>query len=237
MRQRGRRPGTVRRLRITRSQGKAAGGGRSPGGGNPPTPRKRWALGGKTATRTFPSRCPVAYRRWCTARARVLPGISSGRSGAAAATGQFGASRDRTAARGYHAIQAVPAGLPDNARIRTAADVFPYAVAALGKPDALALMALLDSDTYLAGTLLASVPATPTGTRFSMRCSTRLRLLASLPERRHWGRRLPCWPRSRRAARYPRPRPSTTRRRPHTPCWIAPGQLADARRSWTCCCC
>lgn len=52
------------------------------------------------------------------------------------------------------AVQAVPAGLPDGARIRTAADVFPYAVAALGKPDALALMALLDSDSSLAGTVV-----------------------------------------------------------------------------------
>ncbi len=44
------------------------------------------------------------------------------------------------------AVQAVPAGLPNSARIRTAADVFPYAVAALGKPDAQALMALLNSN-------------------------------------------------------------------------------------------
>lgn len=51
------------------------------------------------------------------------------------------------------AVQAVPAGLPNGARIRTAADVFPYAVAALGKPDALALMALLNSKTYLANSL------------------------------------------------------------------------------------
>ncbi len=51
------------------------------------------------------------------------------------------------------AVQAVPAGLPNGARIRTAADVFPYAVAALGKPDALELMALLNSKTYLANSL------------------------------------------------------------------------------------
>src|SRR5690349_20037561 len=43
------------------------------------------------------------------------------------------------------AIQVVPAGLPAGARIRAAGDVFPYAVAALGKSDALALMALLNS--------------------------------------------------------------------------------------------
>jgi cellulose synthase operon protein C len=49
-------------------------------------------------------------------------------------------------------IQAVPAGLPNDARIRTAADVFPYAVAALGEQDALALMALLNAKSYLAGT-------------------------------------------------------------------------------------
>lgn len=51
------------------------------------------------------------------------------------------------------ALQAVPMGLPADVRIRTAADVFPYAVAALGKPDALALMALLDSKSFLAGTM------------------------------------------------------------------------------------
>jgi cellulose synthase operon protein C len=45
-------------------------------------------------------------------------------------------------------------GLPNGARIRTLADVFPYAVAALGKPDALALMALLDSNSSLAGTIV-----------------------------------------------------------------------------------
>jgi tetratricopeptide (TPR) repeat protein len=50
-------------------------------------------------------------------------------------------------------IQAVPAGLPNDARIRTAADVFPYAVAALGEQDALALMALLNSKSDLAGTI------------------------------------------------------------------------------------
>ena len=52
------------------------------------------------------------------------------------------------------AVQAVPAGLPNGARIRTAADVFPYAVAALGKSDALALMALLNSKPYLANSLV-----------------------------------------------------------------------------------
>ena len=51
------------------------------------------------------------------------------------------------------AVQAVPAGLPNGARIRTAADVFPYAVAALGRSDALALMALLNSKNYLANDL------------------------------------------------------------------------------------
>src|SRR6266571_4244168 len=43
--------------------------------------------------------------------------------------------------RSTTAVQAVPAGLPHGARIRTAADVFPFAVTALGKPAALALMA------------------------------------------------------------------------------------------------
>ncbi len=51
------------------------------------------------------------------------------------------------------AVQAVPVGLPNSARIRTAADVFPYAVTALGKSDARALMALLNSDISLAGSL------------------------------------------------------------------------------------
>jgi cellulose synthase operon protein C len=55
--------------------------------------------------------------------------------------------------RNTTAIQAVPAGLPKSARILTAADVFPYAVAALGKSDALALMTLLNSKSYLAGSL------------------------------------------------------------------------------------
>ena len=54
------------------------------------------------------------------------------------------------------AIQAVPAGLPSGARIRTAADVFPYAVAALGKADAAALMALLNFKSYLANSVLSS---------------------------------------------------------------------------------
>ena len=48
------------------------------------------------------------------------------------------------------AVQAVPVGLPDGARIQTAADVFPFAVAALGKPDALAFMAVLNSRFNLA---------------------------------------------------------------------------------------
>lgn len=52
-------------------------------------------------------------------------------------------------------VQAVPAGLPGNARIRTAADVFPYAVAALGTPDAEALMRLLNSKSYLANSILS----------------------------------------------------------------------------------
>jgi tetratricopeptide (TPR) repeat protein len=52
------------------------------------------------------------------------------------------------------AIKAVPAGLPKGARIRTAADVFPYAVAALGKADALALMALLNSSSQLSESLV-----------------------------------------------------------------------------------
>jgi Flp pilus assembly protein TadD len=53
------------------------------------------------------------------------------------------------------AIQAVPAALPGNARIRKAADVLPYAVAALGKADAKALMALLNSKSYLADSVLS----------------------------------------------------------------------------------
>ena len=119
------------------------------------------------------------------------------------------------------AVQAVPAGLPSGARIRTAADVFPYAVAALGPSDALALMALLDSKSYLAGNLEPLAPSTPTSTRLSRRCSTRRRRPASLPGRPPWGRRLPCWPRSRRAtliAQSPSPRPSSMRPRPPTAC-------------------
>jgi tetratricopeptide (TPR) repeat protein len=50
------------------------------------------------------------------------------------------------------AVRAVPAGLPTGARIRTAADVLPYAVAALGRPDAEALMALLNARSGLAVT-------------------------------------------------------------------------------------
>lgn len=48
------------------------------------------------------------------------------------------------------AVRAVPVGLPSGASIRTTADVLPYAVAALGKPDAEALMALLNARSYLA---------------------------------------------------------------------------------------
>jgi hypothetical protein len=51
------------------------------------------------------------------------------------------------------ALQAVPAGLPNGAQIRTAADVFPYAVAAVGLRRARALMALLQSKTALANSL------------------------------------------------------------------------------------
>lgn len=47
------------------------------------------------------------------------------------------------------AVQSVPVGLPSGARIRTAADVLPYAVAALGKPGAAALVKLLNSRSYL----------------------------------------------------------------------------------------
>jgi tetratricopeptide (TPR) repeat protein len=52
------------------------------------------------------------------------------------------------------AVKAVPAGLPGGARIRTTADVFPYAEAALGRPDATALMSLLNSQSYLAESLV-----------------------------------------------------------------------------------
>jgi tetratricopeptide (TPR) repeat protein len=47
------------------------------------------------------------------------------------------------------AVQAVPVGLPHGARIRTAADVFPYAVAALGERAAQKLMALLNAEPYV----------------------------------------------------------------------------------------
>src|SRR5690242_1979649 len=60
-------------------------------------------------------------------------------------------------------IQVVPAGLPKDARIRTAADVFPYAVAALGEQDALALMGLLNSKSLLAGTITAGNTGNPYG--------------------------------------------------------------------------
>ncbi len=53
-------------------------------------------------------------------------------------------------------IQAVPAGLPKDTRIRTTADVLPYAVAALGEQDGLALMTLLKSKSSLAGTIAGS---------------------------------------------------------------------------------
>ena len=49
------------------------------------------------------------------------------------------------------AIRDVPVGLPPNARIRSAADVLPYAVAALGPSDARALMAILGSSSNLGG--------------------------------------------------------------------------------------
>ena len=61
------------------------------------------------------------------------------------------------------AIQAVPVGLPIDAHIRTAADVFPYAVAALGEQDALALMALVDSKSFLASTLVRGNTQNPYG--------------------------------------------------------------------------
>jgi hypothetical protein len=48
------------------------------------------------------------------------------------------------------AVHDVPLGLPQGARIRTAGDVLPYAVAALGPPDARALMTLLKSSSELA---------------------------------------------------------------------------------------
>jgi cellulose synthase operon protein C len=54
------------------------------------------------------------------------------------------------------AVQSVPVGLPSDARIRTAADVFPYAVAALGEPAATALMKLLNSASYLSGTAVGA---------------------------------------------------------------------------------
>ena len=47
------------------------------------------------------------------------------------------------------AVQNVPVGLPQGAGIRTAQDVFPYAVAALGGPGAVALMAVLKSSPGL----------------------------------------------------------------------------------------
>lgn len=49
------------------------------------------------------------------------------------------------------AVRDVPVGLPPNARIRTAADVLPYAVAALGPSDARTLMAILGSSSDLGG--------------------------------------------------------------------------------------
>jgi tetratricopeptide (TPR) repeat protein len=49
------------------------------------------------------------------------------------------------------AVRDVPVGLPPNARIRTAADVLPYAVAALGPSSARALMAVLRSSSDLGG--------------------------------------------------------------------------------------
>jgi cellulose synthase operon protein C len=67
------------------------------------------------------------------------------------------------------AIQAVPVGLPNDTRIRAATDVFPYAVAALGKQDALALMALLDSKSYLANTLVIGNLNIPTAANYPYR--------------------------------------------------------------------
>lgn len=75
------------------------------------------------------------------------------------------------------AIQAVPVGLPDGARIRTASDVFPYAVAVLGKHDAVALMALLDSKSYLANTLVVG----PSGPFYPYRYPPLEALLGNAP--------------------------------------------------------
>ena len=52
------------------------------------------------------------------------------------------------------AVRTVPVGFPDGAGIRTAADVFPYAAAALGEPAAQELMALLNSRTPLSESLV-----------------------------------------------------------------------------------
>lgn len=72
------------------------------------------------------------------------------------APGKFAAAATGPRHGNTTAIRAVPAGLPDGARIRTAADVLPYAVAALGKPNAAALMALVDSHSYLTDTLVGN---------------------------------------------------------------------------------
>lgn len=51
---------------------------------------------------------------------------------------------------GSTAVTQLPEGLPENARVRTLADVYPYAVAALGVHGAQDLMSLLASKTFLA---------------------------------------------------------------------------------------
>lgn len=56
------------------------------------------------------------------------------------------------------AVRDVPVGLPPDARIQTAGDVVPYAVAALGPSGAQALMALLNAS-------YASLPSSPVGYR------------------------------------------------------------------------
>jgi cellulose synthase operon protein C len=78
-------------------------------------------------------------------------------------------------------IQAVPAGLPKDARIRTAADVFPYAVAALGEQDALALMTLLDSKADLASTVVSGSTQNPNGAYYPYRYPPLEAVLDSAP--------------------------------------------------------
>jgi len=67
------------------------------------------------------------------------------------------------------AVQAVPLGLPNDSRIRTVADVFPFAVAALGEHGTLALMALLNSKSYLALTIVSGNSSAPTGAYYPYR--------------------------------------------------------------------